>query len=308
MNHISRFPGFIVIPVMFLVFALHAIVFSPMSIAGGLPEDRIPVESEPVQEPVPLPVPAEPAEPVPLPVSAEPEPEPVIQKDAWNKSGFTMGFRGVLGVVSEQSITTDSFTFKEVEYNGLDAGVTFKDTYSLGVTMGYKFENGLRLEMDGSYLSSCFDDMDVDAPGILQVLAGIDVDVPGTVDVGGTFTGLSLMANAYFDFDRGGKIAPYVGAGLGVSRFSVDMKCHSNSIAGCPTSIVDDEDNVLTYQAGGGVGVKVAKLGTTDVVFSIGYRYMAAVQDLEFKDSTVGIPLEAEFGGHQFGGDIRLVF
>ncbi len=325
MNYISRFSNFIIIPMIFFVFAFFGIVFSSVSIAGGLPEDKTPVEPEPVQEPEPVPVEPEPVpvepEPVPVepePVPVEPEPEPVslepapkTQEDSWNKSGFTIGFSGTSNIISEQSLSTNSFTFKDVKYDGLDAGVTFKDAYSLGVTMGYKFETGLRIEAEGGYLSSCFDDMDVDAPGTLQVLEGVDAsssgsDATGKVDVNGDFTGLSLMANAYFDFDRGGKIAPYVGTGLGVSRFSAKMEC--NARVGCPATIVDDKDNVLTYQIGGGVGVKVAKLGTSDLVFSFGYRYFAAVQDLEFEDSTIGIPLKAEVGGHQFGGGIRLVF
>jgi len=67
---------------------------------------------------------------------------------------------------------------------------------------------------------------------------------------------LTVMVNAYYDFDAGSGVSPYVMGGLGMAR--VDMSWTS-----------DDED-VFAWQLGAGVGYKVAERTTLD----LGYRYL----------------------------------
>lgn len=67
---------------------------------------------------------------------------------------------------------------------------------------------------------------------------------------------LTVMANAYYDFDTGTEIRPYIMGGAGLAH--ADMSWASNS------------DDVFAWQVGAGVGFKVADQTTLD----IGYRYL----------------------------------
>lgn len=67
---------------------------------------------------------------------------------------------------------------------------------------------------------------------------------------------LTLMANAYYDFDAGSGVMPYIMGGLGMAH--VDL------------SWADDGEDVFAWQIGAGLGIKVADSTTLD----LGYRYL----------------------------------
>jgi opacity protein-like surface antigen len=73
---------------------------------------------------------------------------------------------------------------------------------------------------------------------------------------------LSVMANGYYDFNTGGKIKPYVMAGLGIAHIIADDE------PGIPDPWLDD--TYFAWQLGAGVGYEVAENVTIDV----GYRYL----------------------------------
>ena len=84
----------------------------------------------------------------------------------------------------------------------------------------------------------------------------------------------SLLANAYYDFDAGSGIKPYVGGGLGV--------------ANTDRSWTDSSDTNFAWQVGGGLGFKVGDQTTLD----IRYRYFRPVNgnmDFQFHNITAGI-------------------
>ncbi|WP_237057492.1 outer membrane beta-barrel protein [Microbulbifer sediminum] len=60
-----------------------------------------------------------------------------------------------------------------------------------------------------------------------------------------------LFVNAYYDFDMGSALTPYVGAGIGNAMVDVDY-----SPSG--VSIIDDDDSVLAYQFMGGVNLALS--------------------------------------------------
>lgn len=96
--------------------------------------------------------------------------------------------------------------------------------------IGYAFQNGFRLEGELAYR-----DNDLD---------GVPQDSAIT----------SLMANAYYDFNRGGRFQPYIGAGIGYGRIDVTG---------------NDDQDAWAWQAMAGVAV-----GLTDRLdLDIGYRY-----------------------------------
>ncbi len=69
---------------------------------------------------------------------------------------------------------------------------------------------------------------------------------------------LTAMANAYYDFDTGSKVKPYIMAGAGIADVSTE----------------DDYTNGtgFAWQLGAGIGFEVAK----NVTFDLGYRYITA--------------------------------
>ena len=72
----------------------------------------------------------------------------------------------------------------------------------------------------------------------------------------------SLMLNAYYDFDTGTKLTPYVGAGVGYSKVKGTM-----TVEGVSDSI---DDNNFAWQIGAGAGYAV----TENVTIDAGYRYV----------------------------------
>jgi opacity protein-like surface antigen len=69
---------------------------------------------------------------------------------------------------------------------------------------------------------------------------------------------MTLMANGYYDFDTGGPVQPFVGAGVGVARVGAE-------IAG----IADDDDWVVAYNAQTGLSANL----NTGGQLTAGYRY-----------------------------------
>jgi len=66
---------------------------------------------------------------------------------------------------------------------------------------------------------------------------------------------LTVMGNAYYDFDSGSGVKPYIMGGAGMARVHVSS---------------GDNDNVFAWQVGAGLGFKVADNTTLD----LGYRYL----------------------------------
>jgi OOP family OmpA-OmpF porin len=111
-----------------------------------------------------------------------------------------------------------------------------EDDWMADVALGYAFQNGFRTDAELSWRNNEVDLFDEDA----EVLAG--------------------MFNVFYDFNRGGRFQPYIGAGVGYGQLDFD----------------DLDDSGLAYQAMAGVGIAVSERATIDV----GYRYFV-MDDLE---------------------------
>jgi OOP family OmpA-OmpF porin len=121
-----------------------------------------------------------------------------------------------------------------------DTGASFDldDNWMADIGVGYAFQNGFRLDGEYSYRSNELDGLGVDA------------------------TGHALMANLFYDFNRGGRFEPYVGVGVGYAD--------PEDLDDPPPSI--EIDSGLAYQAMVGVAIGLTERLDLDV----GYRYFVA--------------------------------
>lgn len=98
---------------------------------------------------------------------------------------------------------------------------------------------------------------------------------------------LTLMANAYYDFDAGSGVKPYIMGGLGMAHINVS------------DTFADETDNVFAWQLGAGLGFEVADNTTLD----LGYRYLKP-SDFSVDDSAD----KAEWAVHNFMVGLRYQF
>ena len=84
--------------------------------------------------------------------SAEVEvPAPEVKKDLPTAgSGFTVGARGALGILSSDSVSGASTS----QHEPLVATVDHDEGYSFSFMLGYALGNGLRLEAEGGYMNN----------------------------------------------------------------------------------------------------------------------------------------------------------
>lgn len=183
----------------------------------------------------------------------------------------------------------------------------FDNGYALSGEIGARYANGLRSGVELVYSKAevethsgvtvgggAIDGVDA------AVLTGSPTQLGATVGQvvatpdGDEITSTSLFANLYYDFNRGGRISPYIGAGLGYSDVSVTYRPSG-------VGIIDDSESKLAYQLKAGATWAVSeridlygeaayratedvqldnqlfpgtlKIENTQTVFSIGVRY-----------------------------------
>lgn len=154
---------------------------------------------------------------------------------------------------------TAGLTFPEDITSSAGIRGRLNDGYALTLAVGTAI-GPIRGELEGSYRDSS-----------VRGASGFGLDLPGT----GRASALSGMVNAYFDpAFHFGPIKPYVGAGVGVTRF----RARSISATGIPfigpvTDIgpVTASRTGVSYQAMAGFGVALAPHTTA----TLGYRYFA---------------------------------
>jgi len=199
--------------------------------------------------------------------------------DADSKSGLTQGdgwyFSGSTGLSLMENSTSRG------------AGGHFDTSadpgFAVNGAVGKEFGNGFRAEGELGYRQLSLDHVTSYGGGL------------GSGGAGGDAEAFSVMGNGYYDFDTGGPIKPYIGAGLGFAQVSL-----SNATVN-GRSLVDDEDLVFAYQAMAGVGYQVNPKGT----LFLGYRYFA-VDDPSF-NSAIG-PVQSEMATHNVEVGYRLAF
>ena len=162
----------------------------------------------------------------------------------------------------------------------------YDDGFNVGLTVGVAYPSGLRPEAALRYRENDFESLD-----LMQGFGGANGE---TVPADGRFTSSSLMGNVWFDFIKHAVVSPYVGAGIGVARVSID------DLAVADQSSIDDDDTVFAYQAGAGLTFALTELAK----LSLDYRYFAT-DDPEFEGSVN--PFTTEYATHNVGLGFRYV-
>jgi outer membrane protein OmpA-like peptidoglycan-associated protein/outer membrane protein W len=149
----------------------------------------------------------------------------------------------------------------DLDFQDSGPGYELDDDGLWGIGAGYAYANGFRLEAAYTELES----------DMINKLTG-----PTPFGV----TSSALMANLYYDFNRGGWFEPYIGIGAGVTDFD---------FSGSPTAAAD---TAFAWQALAGVAIGL----TQQLDLDIGYRYLEA-DDVDFEEFGIG--------GQQFDYDYQ---
>jgi OOP family OmpA-OmpF porin len=157
--------------------------------------------------------------------------------------------RGDVGLTVDGQVDVSSFSDAEFDDN---------EMYSVGA--GYGFNNGFRLE--GEFASR-------------------DNEFDGTIGpffIFGDANVTSVMANLYYDFNRDGRIQPYLGVGGGVGRHDIDGAVF--------LSAIDSDSTDYAYQGLAGVNWQFTDNWSVDV----GYRYFT-IPEADIDTFVIAIPL-----------------
>jgi opacity protein-like surface antigen len=171
-----------------------------------------------------------------------------------------------------------------------DLGVRTETNTGFGVNFsgGFRMRENVRLEGEVGYRSGKIEDVE------LMYINSVGIGVDGGT---GDITGLSFMANTWYDFYGGERWSPYFGGGIGAAQVSLsDFSILTYPIVPDPTTterlLVDDEAWQFAYQVGAGLGYELKE----SIVVDLSYRYFATL-DAKFTD-VEGNELEAAYSHH----------
>ena len=186
--------------------------------------------------------------------------------------GMYLGVRGGATWLDESSVSSAS-------PGGPSGTLEFENGYNVGGFVGWDL-GMFRLEGEVSYRQNDLD----------SIRSG-GVNATG---VGGDASTLAFMMNAYYDINLGGPLTPYIGAGIGIARYSADFRA---------TGIrIDDEDTKLAYQGIVGLSYQL----TDSLALSADYRYFAT-QEPHLRTAT-GAAFETENVTHNVTVGLTLRF
>lgn len=223
------------------------------------------------------------------------------QDDSANSGALTQSFNA----------GTDGTNPPSVIASGTSLGwdTEFDDGYAINGEIGKRFSHGLRGALEVSWAESDLKrhsgleigGANVDAADV-ALLTGAATPIGTTVGTAlnngqGQLQTLGAYANAYYDFNRGGVIEPYIGAGIGVNR--VEAEYRPSGIA-----VGKDHDTAFAYQAK--AGVTYALNDNWDVFGEYAWRASDDIEmdldlvpvtiDIENKQQTAGVGLRYRFG------------
>lgn len=142
--------------------------------------------------------------------------------------------------------------------NGLQE-IWYDPGFGVGGTLGYKWSFPLRTEGEFTYRRNKVDEIEI---------SGSDIEASGNV------TSMSIMANAFYDFENSSRWTPYVGGGLGAAKVSWnDVEAGVREI--------DDDRWLFAAQIGAGVSFAI----TEAFLLSLDYRVLAT-EEVEIDDDS----------------------
>jgi opacity protein-like surface antigen len=175
-------------------------------------------------------------------------------------------------VIPSDSDVTDS------TIPGITLDIESDTGWAIGMAVGYDLGNNIRIEGAIAYAKNSLDKAS---------LLGTSVDLTGDT------SNFSFLVNGYYDFPNKSKTTPFISAGVGLARVEInDM-----NVPGSGAPSVSDDDNVLAYQIGAGIGYAITK----DLNLDLKYFYFGT-EDPEFDTTTI------EYSGHNVYAGIRIAF
>jgi len=189
--------------------------------------------------------------------------------------GWYIGVFG--GAAFPLDMKTRAYAFEGDDFSSAEffgSGKTSFDTgWLVGGNIGYELGNGLRGEVEVSYMQAGNDKVkgrygevyDVDGDG--ELFLG-----RGSVKAGGDLSATFVLANLWYDFDMGTPFRPYIGGGVGVAFVDQNLKVFG-------AKLIDDSTTAFAFQAGAGF-----KWALSDAIdLDLGYRFKGAL-DAKLKD------------------------
>ena len=177
---------------------------------------------------------------------------------------FYAGAYGGAGIAHDSDTTNSAAP-------GVPITISSNIGYAVGGFAGYDFGSGFRVEGELAYRRNSLDE---------QSALGTTLQMQGDAAT------LALMANGVYEFQTGGSaLMPYIGAGIGMARFSL---IDAGTVGSTPE---DNDDNVFAYQLIAGIGYE---LSPTLTLFA-DYRLFGTA-DPEFTDSSGDVIKTAYLG------------
>ncbi len=187
---------------------------------------------------------------------------------------FYIGAHGGVGIPHDSDATSSGAP-------GVPITVSSNIGYAVGGFVGYDFGTGFRVEGELAYRRNGLDEQSA---------------LGSTFAMQGDSSTLALMANGFYEFGAGSSWTPYVGAGIGMARFSL---IDAGTVGSTPE---DNDDTVLAYQFIAGIGYE---LSPTLTLFA-DYRLFGTA-DPEFTEAD-GDVVETEYMGSTVLVGIRRTF
>lgn len=166
--------------------------------------------------------------------------------------------------------------------------------YFFGGAVGTRFMEHFRGELSLGFRSSEVENI---------AIQGETSDSKGDLDM------FSVMANAYYDFDLGIGVVPWIGAGIGWGMPRLDVQNKSTTMQ----LSIDDTDSVFVWNAMVGATVPFNEVTS----LSLGYRYIQT-EDISYESrvtntvpatpTSVARRLDFEFDAHEVYLGLRFSF
>lgn len=203
--------------------------------------------------------------------------------------------------------TTTSLTFQSSQ----SVDTSFKTGFVLGGNAGIEWGNGLRTELELAFrqnnsksharvrttykIGYSTTSGEGGAPyRVTSTLSSRDSVVPSNIRL----RAWSLLANAWYDFDLGLPITPYVGGGLGMAMVKI-----SGDLDGA--RLYEKNDTVFAWQVGAGASLPISD---TMKLFA-DYRYFSASDaHLKLEPGYHGGNIDADFNSHTVMLGVRFNF
>lgn len=199
--------------------------------------------------------------------------------------------------------TTTTYVF----HSSQSVDTSFKTGFVLGGNAGIEWGSGLRTELELAYRQHnsgkrahitthyTIGYQHGSSGGRTTPLSSRDsANVPANLRL----RAWSLMANAWYDFDLGLPVTPYVGGGLGMAMVKISGDLDS-------ARIYEKNDTVFAWQVGAGVSMPL----TDTTKLFLDYRYFAAdAAHLKLEPGYHGGDVNADFNSHSVMVGVRFNF